>query len=440
MTRLLWICLLLCGAAWGAEPDWGQTDAWALDLLQRYLRIPSTNPPADTRAAAALFRDELAKVGITAKLYAAGTAGQTNLIARLPGRDRTKKPLILMNHFDVVPVDRAAWSVDPFAGIVKDGFVWGRGALDMKGIGVMQLAAVILMKKNGIVPERDVILYATCDEETGGVLGVKWMLDNHGADLDAEYVLDEGGFGTRDILKQGKLVFGISVAEKQPAWLRIRAKGTAAHGSQPIADNANMTLLAAIEKAMAPPAAGKPHPVIAEMIATIGGDMDANKFTNAIQKNTITLTTLKAGVGEPLKINVIPSTSEASLDCRLQPGVNAEEFVSEMRARINDPRVTVELTLKPIDAGTSRYDTPLFAALKNVIKKHHPEAEVTPMMVPYSTDSPKFRQRGVIAYGFTPMVLTSAITATMHSDEEKIPVAEFHKGVRMMFDVLRSNF
>jgi acetylornithine deacetylase/succinyl-diaminopimelate desuccinylase-like protein len=432
---LLFPALLLA-----AEPDWKAVDAESLDLLQRYLRIPSTNPPADTRAAAALFRDELAKVGITAKLYEAGPKGQVNLVARLEGRNKSKKPLVLMNHFDVVPVAREAWSMDPFGGIVKDGSIWGRGALDMKGIGIMQLMAVIAMKKNGIVPDRDIVLFATCDEETGGDLGVRWMLQNHPGEVDAEYVLDEGGFGTRDVLQKGKLVFGISVAEKQPAWLRIRAKGTAAHGSQPIADNANMTLLRAIEKAMAAPPSGKRHPLIAEMLATVGGTLEANKLTNAIQKNTLTLTTLKSGVGDPVKVNVIPSAAEATLDCRLLPGVNVQEFISDMRARINDPRVTVELLTTIDDTPASSFTTPLFETLRKVIKTHHPAAEVTPMMVPYSTDAPKFRKKGLPAYGFTPMILNAELLATMHSDEERIPVDQFHIGVRMMFDVIRSEF
>jgi len=434
------LMLLLPALLVAAEPDWKAVDAAALDLLQHYLRIPSMNPPADTRATAALFKDELAKVGIEAKLFEAGPSGQINLTARLVGKNRNKKPLVLMNHFDVVPVDRAAWPMDPFAGIVKDGYIWGRGALDMKGIGIMQLMAVITMKKHGIVPDRDIVLFASCDEESGSDLGVRWMLKNHPDEIEGEYVLDEGGLGTRDVFRKGQLVYGISVAEKQNQWLRLRAKGTAAHGSQPIPDNANMTLLRALEKAMAAPETGKPHPVVTAMLAAAKGQLESNKFTNAIQKNTITLTTLKAGVGEPLKVNVIPSTSEATLDCRLLPGVNAEEFVSDMRARINDPRVTIELLSQPDDTGASNYETPLFKTLARVIRKHHPDAEVTPMMVPYSTDSPKFRKRGIPAYGFTPMILDAPVLATMHSDSERIPLAEFYSGLHMMFDVLRSEF
>lgn len=429
-------------AAVAAEPDWKSVEPYALDLLQRYIRVPSVNPPADTRAAAEFIKKEFDAAGIPVKLFAATDKGQVNLIARLAGRDRSKKPLLLLNHMDVVPVDRAAWGeVDPFSGLVKDGFIWGRGTLDMKGIGVMHMVAMITMKKLGMVPERDIVMLSTCDEETSGTYGVRWMLEHHPKEIAAEYVLDEGGLGTRDVFRKGKLVYGISVAEKQPVWIRLSAKGTAAHGSQPNPDNANMLLLEALSKAMALPEGAKAHPVVTAMRLASGGEFEPGKFTAAIQRNTMTLTTLRSGVGDPPKVNVIPSTAEATIDCRLLPGVNQDEFISEVKARINDPRITLErVNAATGDPGTSDYETGLFAALKKVILKHHPDAEVTPMLVPYSTDSRSFRAKGLPAYGFTPLVLPGNILATMHSDSERIPVDQFYTGVRMMFDVLRSSF
>lgn len=440
MKLLVLIALALPLAA--AEPDWQTLEPYAVSLLQRFVQIPSINPPADTKAAAEFMKAELEAVGIAVKLYDAGEGKMINLVARIPGKDKAKKPLLLLNHLDVVPVDRKAWgTVNPFSGEVKDGFIWGRGTLDMKGIGVMHMMAMITMKKMGLVPEREVIMLASCDEETGGEKGVKWMLANHAADIDAEFVLDEGGLGTRDVFREGKLVYGISVAEKQPLWIRLRAAGTAAHGSQPIADNANMILYAALAKAMALPEGAKANDVVEAMRKASGGEFAEGKFTSAIQKNTMTLTTLRSGVGDPPKINVIPSVAEATIDCRLLPGTNADEFVSELKARINDTRVTVELTnTPPGDPGTSNYETGLFRVLKQVILKYHPEAEVTPMLVPYSTDSTKFRTKGLPAYGFTPLVLPGKILATMHSDAERIPLDQFYTGVRMMFDVLRSEF
>jgi acetylornithine deacetylase/succinyl-diaminopimelate desuccinylase-like protein len=223
-------------------------------------------------------------------------------------------------------------------------------------------------------------------------------------------------------------------------WLKVRAKGTAGHGSQPIPDNANMILLAAIHKALEFAPSKQPNPVVEEMARAVGGRFAENKYVNAIRANTISLTTLTAGVGSPPKANVIPSTSEATLDCRLLPGVNADEFISEIKARINDPRVTVERLIDPVDAGVSSVETPLFAAMKRAILAAHPDAVVTPMLVPFGTDSVYLRKLGIPAYGLTPMVLDTATAATMHSDQERIPVAEFLKGLHIFYDVLRSEY
>jgi len=432
---------LQCSPLWAAEPDWAAVEKHALDLLQKYVRIASVNPPANTAEAAALIKGELEAAGFAPKLYVSGPNGQTNLIVRLPGRDRTKKPLLLLNHLDVVPVDAKAWgAVDPFGAAIKDGQIWGRGSLDMKGLAVEQMTALIELKRAGIVPPRDIVMQSTCDEEAGGGLGIRWMLKNHPEEVDPAYVLDEGGAGSRDLFAPGKLIFGISVGEKQMLWLRLRAKGTAGHGSQPIAENANMILLDAIHKAMEMPAAEKLNPVVEAMSKAAGGTLANNKFTSAVQGNTMSLTTLQSGVGSPVKPNVIPSVAEATIDCRLLPGVNADEFESGVKARINDRRVTVERMTDPVDAGISNAETPLFAALRAALLKAHPDAVVTPLLVPYGTDSVLLRKRGVPAYGFLPMTLDTATIATMHSDQERIPVAEFLRGIRIYFDVLRSDY
>ena len=249
--KILAVLLLALPLA-AAHPDWPAVERHAVELLQRYLRIVSVNPPADTREAAKLFQTELEAAGLKPRIFGVTPGGHTNLMVRLAGRDRTKKPLLLLNHFDVVPVDPKAWAVDPFGGIIRDGTIWGRGALDMKGIGVQQLTALIEMHKGGIVPPRDIVMIATADEESSGVNGIQWMIANHLAEFDPEYVLDEGGMGTRDVLAANKLVFGVAVGEKQIAWLRLRAKGTAGHGSQPIPDNANLILLEAVRKGLGP--------------------------------------------------------------------------------------------------------------------------------------------------------------------------------------------
>jgi len=209
-------------------------------------------------------------------------------------------------------------------------------------------------------------------------------------------VLDEGGFGTRSILAADKLVFGIEVGEKQTLWLRVRAKGTAAHGSQPIPDNANVTLLTALGKAMALPPA-KPHPVVAEMYPNIGAPLAANKYTAAIQVNTASLTTLTAGVGSPVKVNVIPSASEATLDCPPAAGRECgrvyfrNEGAHQRSARVGRDHQPAGRS-RPSSSGT-----PLFEAMRRAILKSHPDAIVTPMLVPHGTDSNKLRAKGLIS-------------------------------------------
>ena len=439
LTPLFLVLTFLAAPAAAAEPDWPEIERSAVALLQQYIRIESIDPPANTAEAASFMKRILDDAGVASRLYPSGPNGQTNLVARLPGRDRSKKPLLLLNHLDVVPVDRKAWKFDPFAAVIQNGEIWGRGTMDMKGIGIEQVMALVTLKKSGITPARDIVMLCTADEENEGTYGIRWMIEKHFEEINAEYVLDEGGFGTRSILAPDKLVFGIEVGEKQTLWLRVRARGTAAHGSQPIPDNANVTLLNALEKALALPPA-KPHPVIAEMVRMIGEPLAANRYTAAIQTNTISLTTLTSGVGSPVKANVIPSTAEATLDCRLLPGVNAAEFISGIKARINDPRVAVEVINQPEDPGPSGSRTPLFEAIRRAVLKTHPEAVVTPMLVPHGTDSNKLRVKGAIAYGFTPMVLDLSTAGSMHSDQEHIPIAEFQKAIRIFYDLLAGEF
>ncbi len=424
-----------------AEPDWPHVEQHATDLLQRYVRIASINPPADTSETAKLLKSDFAAAGLEAKLYPSGPGGKTNLMVRLPGQDRSKRPLLLLNHMDVVPVDASRWQGSPFGADIRDGMMWGRGTLDMKSTGIMQLTALILLKQLSIIPARDIVFLATCDEETGGVGGAAWMIKNHWDELNPEYVLDEGGIGSRDLYSPGKLIFGVSVADKQVLWLKLRASGTSGHASQPIADNANDLLMRAIEKAKELPPSDKPNTLVQRMQESMGGAFASNKFINAIQQNTISLTSLRSGVGDPPKVNVIPSLAEATLDCRLLPGQNADEFISEIKARINDPRVTVEeISPKPDDAHPSRTDTPLYAAIKQCIEKQHSDATVMPIAVPFGTDGQKFRMRGVAAYGIMPMVMDARTLATMHSDSEHIPLDQFRKGLHIYFEIVRSEW
>lgn len=440
LVRLLLCSFGLSQFLFGAAPDWSATEAHAIDLLQRYVRIASVNPPADTSGTAHLLETEFAAIGLKAELFPTGPGARTNLLVRPPGKDRSKRPLVLLNHMDVVPADASRWKMDPFAAPIEGGDLWGRGTLDMKSTGILQLTAIALLKQLNIVPSRDILFLATCDEESGGVRGASWMIENHWDELNPEYVLDEGGVGSPDIYAPGKLVFGISVADKQVLWLKLRAQGTSGHGSQPIADNANDLLISAIAKAKDFPVSDKPNPLVADMRRKLDTLAD-NKFINAIQRNTISLTSLRSGVGETPKPNVIPSVAEATLDCRLLPGQNADEFISEIKARINDPRISVEqISPKPNDPKPSSPETALYRVIDSTIRKYNAGATVLPIIVPYGTDGRKFRERGVAAYGVIPMAIDAATLATMHSDSEHIPLAQFRIGLHIYFDIMRSDF
>ncbi|MEW6277292.1 MAG: M20/M25/M40 family metallo-hydrolase [Candidatus Eremiobacterota bacterium] len=432
LLLFLFLCLTVPSLA-GPGPE------EALRLLQEYIRIPSVNPPAETTAAAAFLQRVLEREGIEVRLYASAP-GKVNLLARLPGK-RREGALMLLHHMDVVPADAARWPVDPFSGEVRDGMVYGRGAVDMKSVGIMQLCTMIALKREGAELERDLLLLATCDEETGGEMGARWMLQHHWQDLSPACVLDEGGFGARDLLSgQGKLVFGISVAEKKILWARLVASGTSGHGSQPVHDNANVRLMESLGRldGFMKARSGQPSRLVEELRARVGGLAD-NKFTRAIQADTVSLTSLRSGVGDPPKANVIPSRAEATLDFRLLPDTDLEAFVADLgRLWADCPWLAFEPIYASGASPVSPYDTPLFRALEASLKTEYPEAVVTPYLVPFGTDSNAIRQTGAACYGFGPAVLDSSIVASMHSDAERLPLDQIAPGLRIYHRAVRS--
>ena len=200
LLQLVSSMLSLCSLLSAAGPDWQRVDEHAISVLQHYVQIKSVNPPADTSEAARFLEAEFAKFGLQAQLFKSGGDGKTNLLVKLPGKDSSKRPLVLLNHMDVVPADASRWKHDPFGGQIEGGEIWGRGSLDMKSTGVMQLTAMTLLKQLGIVPARDILFLADCDEETGGSDGAVWI-KNHWNELNPAYVLDEGGVGSRRSLR-----------------------------------------------------------------------------------------------------------------------------------------------------------------------------------------------------------------------------------------------
>ena len=435
MKRLLLSSLLLLSTLSAqAEPDFSALGQQALTLSQEYIRIPSINPPADTTRTAAFLKAILDKEGIEAKLYTSAP-GKVNLLARLKGRKPGGK-LLLLHHMDVVPADPARWPVDPFSATVKDGLLYGRGAVDMKTTGILQLLTLITLKREKVILEHDVLLLASADEESGGEQGAQWMIKHHWEDMQPEYVLDEGGFGTRDLLSaENKLIFGIAVSEKKILWAKLIATGTSGHASQPVPDNANDRLLKALTRLDAKMNGDVAHtsPLV-ETLRQRSGKLSVNKFTKAIQKDTVSLTSLRSGVGDPPKVNVIPSRAEATLDFRLLPDTDLKAFKAELAKLWSDiPGLTFEEIHSTEITPISPHQTALFESLQKAVQREYAEAVVTPYLVPFGTDSNGFRLKGAKAYGFVPAIVNASIVASMHSDAERLPVDQFTPALRIYY-------
>ena len=415
--------------------DWKRTEAEAVATLQSYVRLNTANPPGDVTKAADLLAGILEREGVPVKRFQSAP-GRTILLARLEGSG-TAKPLVLLHHMDTVPADASRWARDPFGGEIAEGAVWGRGAMDMKGIGVAHLYTFLTLKRQKVPLARDIIFMAVPDEEVGGELGAAWMREHHYDELDPEYILDEGGFGSRDLFAPGKLVFGISVAEKKILWLKLTAEGVAGHGSQPHDRNPNDRLVRALARLLAEPAPATSFAVLDTLKSRVGTLAD-NKFNNAIQRSTISITSIRSGVGEPPKVNVIPSIAEATLDCRVLPGTTKEQWLAEVARRLGDPGIKVEVTYESEDPVVTTQDSTFYKALEAAVKGRYPEAIVTPMIVPFGTDANGYRPRGVKSYGFTPAILPAAALASMHGDAEFMPLDALGPAIQILFDAIKA--
>jgi acetylornithine deacetylase/succinyl-diaminopimelate desuccinylase-like protein len=293
VSFVLFLCVLVA--------DGVAQDSEATALLKQYVAIDTSNPPGDTRKAADFLAGILEREGIPVTRYESAP-GKAIVYGRLEATvsPPAGKAIVLLHHMDVVPADRAQWKTDPFTPTIQGNELWGRGSMDMKGQGVAQLLAFLRLKRERVPLNRDVIVLAEPDEEVGGALGARWMIANHYSELDPEYVIDEGGFGSRDLFAAGKLVYGISVAEKKIVWLKLRAEGVAGHGSQPTNQNPNDRLVKALARLLAAepatqsrtetPVARRKEPTVIDVMQAKVGPLAANKFTNAIQKSTISLT------------------------------------------------------------------------------------------------------------------------------------------------------
>lgn len=436
-----------------ASPDWPALQREAVEKLSDYIRVNTTNPPGNEIRAADWYAKIFKAEGIPYEI-AESAPGRGNIVARLKGSG-AEPAIILVNHMDVVPVSRSHWTVDPFAGIVRDGYLWGRGSIDMKSLGIVELLTFLELKRLNVPLRRDVIFLGTADEEAGGIYGAGWVVKNRPQWIKgAGFMLTEGAGSLAD--DSGKAIyFGVGPTEKTPAWLRLIATGRSGHASIPIPDSAPNHLIAALDKLRQyrPPLELTP-PVEAMLKSHAPYEQepwrtrlaDPKKFLaepdayDLLEKrpdilarltNTISITSLQGSN----KTNIIPSEARAELDCRLLPSWTIDRWVAQIQSIINDPAIRIEVILN-FPPAVSSTDTPLFASIEKAVHELDPGAGVVQSVDAGFTDSHYFRDKGIVSYGFEPFALMEEDDERVHGDNERIPVKNYTDGVHLFWNIV----
>jgi acetylornithine deacetylase/succinyl-diaminopimelate desuccinylase-like protein len=429
----------------------------AFSWMQQYLRVDTTNPPGNEMRAVSFFKKILDHEGIENRAFEY-TPGRGDLWARLPHTTgEARRPIILLNHMDVVTSDASHWKVPPFSGELKDGYLWGRGAQDMKDEGIAQLIVMVMLKREQVPLDRDVIFLAVSDEEADGT-GTDWFI-NHQRDLlgNAEFLINEGG---ENLLDNGKVKYvGVDVGEKTAFWLHVVAHGRPGHGSRPIPDSAPNRLVRAVERILAyrtpltvlpvvdeflqdmapyePPERAARYRDIRKAIADkkFQDEVERDESLNFLLRNTISLTMM----GGSEQTNVIPPEAWANLDVRILPGADPKTLLEEIRKVVNDPNVTVEpLKAEFRVANYSPTDNALFAAIRHVSEKYFLGTPVVPHITSGYTENQRYRPLGINSYGFTPYTATEEEGNTEHGNDERIRAEEVRRGPKILFDVVAS--
>jgi acetylornithine deacetylase/succinyl-diaminopimelate desuccinylase-like protein len=427
----------------------------AVSWLQRYLRVDTTNPPGNEMRAADFFKKILDQEGIENRVFDYAP-GRGDLWARLPHTAaEAKRPVILLNHMDVVTSDATHWKVPPFSGEIKEGYLWGRGAQDMKDEGLAQLVVMVMLKREQVPLDRDVIFLAVSDEEANGT-GTDWFIKNQPDLLEnAEFLINEGG---ENVLDNGQVKYvGVDVGEKTTFWLHVVAHGRPGHGSRPIPDSAPNRLVRALDRILAYRTPLRILPVVDEFLRDMApyepperaahyrnirkaiedkkfqDQVERDESLNFLLRDTISLT-MMGGSGQT---NVIPPEAWANLDVRILPGGDPMKLLEQIRKVVNDPNVTVEpLNPEFRVANYSPTDNALFEAIRHVSGKYFAGTPVVPHITSGYTESQRYRPLGIVAYGFTPYTATEEEANTEHGNDERIRMEEVRRGPKILFDVV----
>ncbi len=407
-----------------------------VELLRRYIRIDTSNPPGDCREAADLLSGILKHQGLDPVVYGAKPE-KPNVLCHVGG---TEEPgLVLIHHMDVVPARAEEWSVPPFSAEIRDGYLYGRGTLDTKGLGVAHWCAALRALVEGIL-RRKLFLVANADEEVGGGDGAEYFVDHLPFPLGRAYGLTEGGIGVLDLFGNKGKCFLLNMWEKGPVWLRLSARGTAGHGSRPSSKDAPARLARAIARIAEYREPARLSEPVRDMLRVLHGsgivryDVDAparhgdesaamerlaSRFPeiDPLLRNTYAVTTLSAG----FKPNVIPAAAEGTVDARILPGEDPEEVLARLRKLVDDLGVSVEPIF--IDLPNGSPAGPLYEALESAIHSVHPDASVVPYLSAGFTDSRFYRSIGIPTYGLMPVLLPRSEHGRIHGVDERIPVA-----------------
>ncbi len=450
-----WSLITLLTALWGLAGSNALAqnhEADAVTRLIEYIRIDTTNPPGNESRGVDYLAAIFDAAGI-AYQTAESAPGRGNIWARLEGG--SEPALVLLNHIDVVPADPRYWTVPPLSGEVVNGYIYGRGARDMKGTGIVQLQAFLALHAAGVKLNRDVIFMATADEEAGGAFGAGWLVENRPELFEnVGFLLNEGGGGTR---YGEQTVFSVEVTQKVPLWLRIVAHGEPGHGSMWRSETAVTRLLRAasrIAETQYPVRIIEPVRIAFGGVAPYQSAEFARGFadleTASQDRNFLRLLELKAPWSHALlrdacsvtrlsasdKINVVPTEAHAEVDCRLLPDRDPEAFVRDLEVLIGDPRVSVEV-LMSFTPAISSTDTDLFVAIETLAAKQFPGALTISGVTTGFTDSHFFRDLGIVSYGFSPFVAPFGENSGVHGNDERISVENVKKGTRFMIELLR---
>ncbi|MEU3650099.1 M20/M25/M40 family metallo-hydrolase [Lentzea sp. NPDC034063] len=424
-------------------------------LVSELIRIDTTNTgdPATLvgeREAAEWVAEKLEDVGYETTYVESGAKGRGNVVARLRGADPSRGALLVHGHLDVVPADASEWSVHPFSGAVQDGYVWGRGAVDMKDMVGMSLAVARHFKRDNVVPPRDIVFAFLADEEAGAMFGSQWLVENRPELFEGvtEAISEVGGFSIT--LKDDVRAYLVETAEKGIRWLKLRVKGTAGHGSMIHRDNAVAKLAAAVTKLDQHQWPLIIRPSVREFLdgvseitglefpdddieGSIGKLGALSRMIGATLRDTANPTMLSAGY----KANVIPSTAEATVDCRILPG--REEAFDRELAELLGPDVEREWLGAP--AVETTFDGALVDAMTASIIAEDSGARVLPYMLSGGTDAKSFQQLGIRNFGFSPLKLPPDLdfSGLFHGVDERVPVDALKFGVRVLDRFLRSS-